>query len=68
MADHEPIEEKAAAEGDAPVDVDVDNAPAEEDASVEEDACTNDEAHTYEVERTYSNEEELFSKMTKYNR
>jgi hypothetical protein len=68
MADDKPIEEKAAAEGDAPVDVDVDDAPAEEDARVEEDACTNDEAHINEDERTYSNEEELLSKMTNYNR
>jgi hypothetical protein len=62
------MEEKATAERHAPVDVDVDDTPAEEDAHVEEDACTNDEAHINEMERTYSNEEELVSKLTKYNR
>lgn len=68
MDDKELTEEKAVIEGDASIDVDVDDAPAEENAHVEEDVCTSDEAHVNEVERTYSDEVGLISKMTAYNR
>lgn len=68
MADNETIEQQVVPEGGAPVEVDVDDAPGEEDAHVEEDASTHVEAHANEVERAYSNEEQLICKMTTYNR